>query len=508
MNVKKLISMVLALVMLLAMSATAMAEETQTYSYEIYQIFTGVYSGNHLTDVKWGKNGDGEVGKDVDEGILEALETVNTSTSNLEKLEVILEYVNLESEPYETGDAATYTLPNGYYLVKDVEGYLDGKEDAYTTYVVEVVDNTLTIERKTGVPSLEKKVKDANDSTDTEDTVNDWQDSADHDINDVVDFKLTATLPKNYEDYHQYKLVFHDEMSEGLSFTGKDDLKVYIDGKELGKDDYSVKTSDLVHGQDKECTFEVVISDLKSIKTENITVTKESVITVEFKATLTEGAKIGAEGNPNTAYLEFSNNPNYIGDGTNEPTGETPEDTVIVFTYKVVVDKVDEDGDALAGAEFELYKKDSAGNEVLVGKVSKNEAGVYVVSGRAQVNETGDKFTWTGLDDGNYVIKETKAPAGYNSIADIEFTITAEHDVESDDPRLTKLEGGNMFTGEINKETGKLTGALTAEIENKRGATLPETGAQGTKMLYIVGGILVAAALVLLIVKRRMDSAE
>ena len=69
MNVKKLISMVLALVMLLAMSATAMAEETQTYSYEIYQIFTGVYSGNHLTDVKWGKNGVGEVGKVVDEDI-------------------------------------------------------------------------------------------------------------------------------------------------------------------------------------------------------------------------------------------------------------------------------------------------------------------------------------------------------------------------------------------------------------------------------------------------------
>ena len=85
----------------------------------------------------------------------------------------------------------------------------------------------------------------------------------------------------------------------------------------------------------------------------------------------------------------------------------------------------------------------------------------------------------------------------------IEFTITAEHEVEADDPKLTALTGGDMFTGEVNAEN-MLTGALIANVVNQSGTTLPETGGIGTTIFYVAGGLLVAGAVILLVTKRRM----
>ena len=95
------------------------------------------------------------------------------------------------------------------------------------------------------------------------------------------------------------------------------------------------------------CTFEVVFEDLKTIES----VVAGSVISVEYESILNENAVIGEPGNPNVMYMEYSNNPT---DETS--TGTTPEDKVVVFTYEVVVEKVDENGNPLSGAEFTLEK--------------------------------------------------------------------------------------------------------------------------------------------------------
>ena len=79
-----------------------------------------------------------------------------------------------------------------------------------------------------------------------------------------------------------------------------------------------------------------------------------SKVRVEYKSVLNENAHLGKPGNKNTMYMEFSNNPNNEQGGE---TGKTPEDTVIVFTYKVSVNKVNENGDKLGGADFTLEKK-------------------------------------------------------------------------------------------------------------------------------------------------------
>lgn len=489
-HMKKLASLLLALVMVFALATTAFAADTtitapagSTRTYDVYQIFTGDLAGDVLSNVKWGKNGTGTVGKAVPQATLNALAAVN-SLSNTEKLAEISKYVKLDSEKFGTvSDGSPLTAPTGYYLIKDNGPVGDG--EAYSLYVVQVVGPT-TISPKVGTTTSEKKVDDKNDSNTTQDKVK-WEDSADYDIGDDVPFQLKATIAQDYDNYKVYKLTFHDKESAGLTFK-PETVVVKIDGATVDSSEYHVVTTGLTDGY----TFEVRFADLKSTAAK-----AGSVITVEYSSKLTgENVVIGSTGNPNTMHVTYSNNPNDDQGGEN---GKTPDDTVIVFTYKVVANKVTknpayvEGGSGseyipLKGAGFTLYKKNASGEYVAVGSEVK-----------------GDEMTtfeWKGLDDGDYKISETTTPAGYNTIADIEFTITAEHEVLSDNPTLTSLSGGDKFTGKVE------TGALSADIENNKGSTLPETGGMGTTIFYVLGSVLVIGAAVLLITKKRMGASK
>ena len=488
-HMKKLASLLLALVMVFALATTAFAADTtitapagSTRTYDVYQIFTGDLAGDVLSNVKWGKNGTGTVGEAVPQATLDALAAVN-SLSDTKKLEEISKYVNLNSEKFGTvSDGSPLTAPTGYYLIRD--NGLVGDGEAYSLYVVQVVGPT-TISPKVGTTTSEKKVDDKNDSNTTQDEVK-WEDSADYDIGDDVPFQLKATIAQDYDNYKVYKLTFHDKESAGLTFK-PDTVVVKIDGTTVDSSKYEVVTTGLTDGD----TFEVRFANLKSTAAK-----ADSVITVEYSSTLNDQAVLGSTGNPNTMHITYSNNPNDDQGGEN---GKTPDDTVIVFTYKVVANKVTknpayvEGGSGseyipLKGAGFTLYKKNASGEYVAVGSEVK-----------------GDEMTtfeWKGLDDGDYKISETTTPAGYNTIADIEFTITAEHEVLSDNPTLTSLSGGDKFTGKVE------TGALSADIENNKGSTLPETGGMGTTIFYVLGSVLVIGAAVLLITKKRMGASK
>lgn len=489
-HTKKLASLLLALVMVIALATTAFAADTtitapagSTRTYDVYQIFTGDLSGKVLSNVKWGKNGTGIVGEAVPQETLAALAAVN-SLSDTEKLAEISNYVNLKSEKFGTvSNGSPLPAPTGYYLIKDNGPVGDG--EAYSLYVVQVVGPT-TISPKVGTTTSEKKVDDKNDSNTTQDEVK-WEDSADYDIGDDVPFQLKATIAQDYDNYKVYKLTFHDKESAGLTFK-PETVVVKIDGATVDPSEYHVVTTGLTDGY----TFEVRFADLKSTAAK-----AGSVITVEYSSKLTgENVVIGSTGNPNTMHVTYSNNPNDDQGGEN---GKTPDDTVIVFTYKTVVNKVTknpayvEGGSEpkyipLKGAGFTLYKKNASGEYVAVGSEVKGD--------------DMTTFEWKGLDDGAYKISETTTPAGYNTIADIEFTITAEHYVLSDNPTLTSLSGGNKFTGEVS------TGAVSADIENNTGSTLPVTGGMGTTIFYVLGSVLVIGAAVLLITKKRMGASK
>ena len=487
-RMKKLAAMMLSLIMALVLAVPAFAAEntytitapSNDHTYEVYQIFTGDYANGVLSNVKWGKNGTGTEGEAVSSDII--TELTGATGSDTEKLEVISKYVNLESTEFGTvKGGSTLDVPGGHYLIKDVDGALEGEEDAYTLYVVEVVGD-VTIEPKSDVPESEKKVKDTND---TDGTTTDWQDSADWDIGDKVPFQLKGTVADNYDDYKVYQFIFHDKESAGLTFDSTS-VKVYVDGTEITTG-FEVVTE----GLDDDCTFEVVFENLKDIDS----VHAGSVITVEYESELNSNAVLGSAGNPNKMHLEFSNNPN---DEQGGETGETPDDTVIVFTYKTVINKVDGENKPLTGAEFTLEKKV---------KDDEAEGGYHWETITVVKNEEGTTFTFSGLDDGDYRLTETTTPDGYNTIDPIEFTITAEHDILSDNPALTSL-NGNATTGEITFTSNTTDGSLTADVVNQSGATLPETGGMGTTLFYVIGGILVVGAGVLLITKKRMSNSQ
>lgn len=487
-TLKKAMSVLVSLLMIFTFALPAFADSATTYTitapatthqYEIYQIFTGDLSEGILSNVKWGVNGTGTKGEAVASAVIDELTAVN-SRPDSEKLDVVKKYAKLDSTPVATiTNGATYSAAAGYYLIKDKDNTVSGA-DTYTTYIVKVVGN-VTITPKSNVPSFEKKVKDTNDTTGA---TSDWQDSADYDIGDEVPFKLEGTVASNYADYKTYYFAFHDQAEDGLTFN-KDSVKVYVDTTEINTG-YKVVTS-TTDGD----TFDVVFDNLKNIAD----VKANSKITVEYTATLNDKAVLGNQGNVNTAHLEFSNNPNEEQNGSNKPeTGNTPEDSVIVFTYQVVVNKVKADGEALTGAEFTLEKVLKGGGKKTVAVVKNTE---------------GTTFTFKGLDDGDYILTETVTPATYNTIEPITFTVTADHKItwngEARDAILTSL-SGNVTSGTATFTADLDKGSLTTNVVNQSGATLPGTGGIGTTIFYVIGGLLMAAAAVLLITKKRMNS--
>lgn len=497
---KKLMAALLAVAMVCAMAIPAFADGSSStstaavtkytitapkngHTYEIYQIFTGDYDAlqpSMLTNIKWGKNGTGTAGDAVEQTVLDALSAVASSASDKAKLDVIENYVKLDTTPVAiVTNGSSVEVVGGYYLIKDKDGSLSGSEP-YTTYLVSVVGHVIINPKSNDVPEFKKKLKDTNDSTGD---VSDWQDSADYDIGDDIPFRLQGTVPEDYDSYKTYYYAFHDVEEKGLTFDPSS-VKVFVGDEETGTkidaSNYTVDTSPA-----DGCTFEIVFDDLKKVSG----VTANSIITVTYKSQLNGNAVLGEHGNVNKAQLEYSNNPR--GDGK----GETPWDNVIVFTYKVVVNKIDQAGDPLEGAQFTLTKKTKNGTDVVK---------------TMDVNTTLTQFTLSGLDDGEYTLTETVTPAHYNTISPITFTVTADHKIDWDsistrDNVLTSL-SGEKKVGEITFNVDKKAGTLTTDVVNNIGTTLPGTGGIGTTIFYVIGGGLMVAAAILLITKKRMEN--
>ena len=491
-----MLALLAAFALVLAMAVPAWADGAKQYTisvpagsnhtYKIYQIFTGDYSKegttNKLSNVKWGQNSKNrdegvDVGGKVSENVLNRLAAV-VSGSDAEKLAVIKEYADLDSKEVATvTHSSSATVDPGYYLFKDTTATAENE-----VYITEVVGNVIIKAKNSNVPGFEKKLKDTND---TEGTTTDWQDVADHDIGDAIPFKLEGTVPADYAEYSKYYFAFHDKEEQGLTFN-KNSVKVYLDNNEITTG-FEVKTSNFAQGED--CTFEVIFNDLKQISE----VHAGSVIRVEYTSTLNQNAVIGSNGNLNKAQLEYSNNPRSETD-----TDRTVWDNVVVFTYQVVVNKYANsvgENNKLKGAEFTLTKKLKDGT-------TKN---ITVVK-----SEDGVQFTFKGLDDGEYTLTETVTPEGYNTIDPITFTVAATHVTEWDGEgvrgNLITAFTGNAASGKITFTSDKGTGALTTNVINKSGTTLPSTGGMGTTVFYVVGGGLMAVAVVLLVTKKRMEN--
>ena len=516
-NMRKLLSLLLALVMVFSLAVTAFADEAtgeteapaettytitipagDAHNYAIYQIFTGDLHEGVLSNIKWGQNGTGTKDELVDETTLNAVK--NASGSNAEKLAVILKYVDL-STPFQTvtGSATedvNVEVAPGYYLLKDAS--LPSQDDAYTTFIVLVVKD-VEISRKAAKPGIDKQVWDE-ETDDDKETDENWGETADHELNESFQFKLIATLTgdEDYADYKTYKLIFHDSMSAGITFESID--KVTVNGEEISGYTYSA-TAGQAGGE-----WTLTIADLKQFDTD---LTDGCVVEVIYNAHLNNNAVIGSiDDNLNEVFLEYSNNPNWDltwgndgkdndndgeedeDDEKDEPTGKTEKDTVWVFTYEVKVNKIDGNTqEELPDAEFQM--KNAAGKWLVVDENGKVQQWIDDQS-KASVLKSDENgvFSVIGLDHGTYYLVETKAPNGYNLLTEaVEVDVVATHE------EVTAESAETVFT--VNKKS-EIT------VENKAGIVLPETGGMGTTMIYILGAVMVLGAGVLLVTKRRM----
>lgn len=517
---------------------------TKGHTYEAYQVFAGDLSGGVLSNIVWGDGVSGDAlltalkgdktlgstftGCENAADVAAKLTSDNGFTYDNDKMKAFADIVgqHLTTTTSGTcdggtasGDSYTYKISGvaaGYYLIQDKDPAEGSSIDAYTRYILQVVEDT-TVTPKSDVPSVEKKVQEDDKYNHDDDYGNGYNDVADWNIGDSVPFKLIGTLPSTLADYDSYKYVFHDTLSNGLTYNG--DAKVYVVNGETRTD---VTTQFSISRSGNSLT--ISCNDITKLTLpEGVSVTASSKIVVEYTAILNTNAVIGLNGNPNEVYLEFSNNPNQGGEGD---TGETPKDEVIVFTYGLDTTKVDgsDNTTKLKDAQFVLLNE--AKNKVAKVNASTNQFEGWIdlpkdtsYEGWTKYNETNHViltsdesglFKVIGLDDGTYQLREIKAPDGYNLMnGDVTIVITATTDNGQTwtsgkaSEALTKLEvtaNGQPGTGDTN------TGIAGVTIENNKGATLPETGGMGTTIFYIIGGILVVGAGVLLITRKRMSA--
>lgn len=409
-------------------------------------------------------------------------------------------------------------LADGYYLVVDTtENVAAGS--AYNTALLQVVGD-INITVKTDAPTVEKKVLEDDKYNQNGGYGQGYNDVADYNMGDAVSFHLIGSVP-DMSRYDTYKYIFHDTLSAGLTLN-EDSIKVYVASDKAGTNKTEITGwNKAVNGQ----SFTVSFANLKTVSG----VSQGKYIIVEYTATLNQNAVVGLDGNPNVVYLEYSNKPDQSGSGDTDNTGNTPEDKVIVFTYELDTTKVDgqDKTEKLANAKFVLLNSDGTKvakitngkfdgwrNLPNAGKDGKISADAWSTDTVLTSAETTGLFSVAGLDDGTYKLREIVAPSGYNLLSeDITVVITATttngqtwtNGLASS--ALTKLEvtaDGTAGTGDTS------TGIAGITVANNKGSTLPETGGIGTTIFYVLGSVLgsvlVLAAVVLLVTKKRMSA--
>lgn len=539
-KMKRLLGVLLAAIMVLAFGMTASAqtitidEDLQDHTFQAYKVFSGdqAEGSSKLVNVRWA---DGV----KDSSILTALKedaTLGSQFENVNTAQGVVDVISdwgdndtnakafaevLYTNKNNLGSAISISngkeLGTGYYLLVDTTGK---DKEAFNPAILQITGKgNLEITKKTDWPSVVKKVKEDNDTT-HKDT---WNDAADYDIGDDVPFRLVGTVP-DMSAYNSYTYTFTDTLSSGLDFNN--DVSVYlVDNDSTTKENVAASTVTGASGTKVDNTvynvesiangFTVSFANLKTVSN----IANADYIVVEYTAKLNSNAVIAGAGNPNEVTLTYSNNPNPDGVGS---TDETPKDEVVVFTFNINVEKVDGDkqesdeGYHLSGAEFALFTDQSEASKAAQDPSEQNltnalkftgNNGTYTndSSGSAtlKVSEQG-LINIKGLDQGTYYLVETKAPKDYNRVTTATaITLTPTYTDSYTDGHTPDSNNDLLTSVSINSTiNGKVT------VENFSGAVLPETGGIGTTLFYVIGGILVIGAAVLLITKRRMNKQD
>lgn len=506
---KRIFTLMLALMMVLALSVTAFAAGPYTitinnsaagHTYEAYQIFAGdLETANGktvLTNITWGSGVTTQGQAALGDAAAKA-ESLTTEEDARAFAKAVVPY--LTNPSVSTAGDGTYTIANldsGYYLVKDKDNTLTNADDFYTAYLMKVVGN-VTAAPKGDKPTLNKQIKHNENG--------EWGVVGDNQIGDTVEFRTITKVP-NTSGYTKYDYIIHDTMSAGLTSNVKASADITIkvnDATVLPAEYYTVTAN----GN----SFSVQVDILKAIQDGKLA--HDNELYTYYTGVLNADAKVYDEGKQdNVAYLEYSNNPNVDTD-----KGKTPEKKVYDWTFKMGINKVNENGGQLTGAKFALSKNgtlkvaDMNCNDEGIPAVTTGLIGMVKISdGEYRVAVDGDTNVVYVVDAGNPVIKglddaidyylyETKAPAGYNLMSEpVHFVISASY----------AADGSNYTSVTVTVGAAAASDTLSANVVNKSGSTLPETGGIGSTIFYVLGSLLVVGAGVVLITRKRMGKSE
>ena len=445
-----------------------------------------------------------------------------------------------------SSNASLSNLEAGYWLfLTATAGKPDGKStDAFTSPVYAVIDgaSATTVTPKKGVPTVEKKILDDADAAGVADIKGSdkWKDVADSQIGQEVNYRLTGTIASNYATFSTYAYKFTDVLSGGLDYVNGS-VEVYAKNggtySQIDASKYDVAWAN------NTLTVEFKVGDGKKGLKDVEGVDANTQIVVFYKAKLNGNAVIGNAsgdakgGNPNTVTLTYSNNP-YA-----EGTGETIEDTVADFAFKLNLNKVDQGTEkGLAGAVFTIQSDDANTKDLYVASKADTTAGV--VAGQlvtvADANNLPDYVKFTsgddgkiavvGLDAGSYKVTEVQTPddAKYTKADPFTFTITPTYDdsamkvtglaaavSEADNGRtdiafgtLDGTAGDNKLTGAAGTGTDAAAGEVTINVGNTKSVGLPITGLNGVTLTWVAGGAVLVIGVAHLIRSRREESEE
>lgn len=365
-------------------------------------------------------------------------------------------------------------LDAGYYLV-----YVTGGKEIQSSLVT-VDETTNTVNLKTEAPSIEKTA----DKT----TVN---------IGDVVKYTVKGSIPDT-TGYAQYVYKIHDELSTGLDFVN--DAK----GTALGASATTVNVT--VAFTDNSVTAAGTTPTVATLDTANNRkmsldlsewvranqTNKGKEFTVTYYAKVNKDAVVTEK---NKAQLEYGNKPG-------ETTTTTPSEAKTP-TYPLDILKTKKDSNVkLAGAKFSLYTSEAdAKNGTNPIKVTGNN-GNYVVDSNStttefesveNIEEKGYNLRVNGLAEGTYYLVETKAPDGYNKLtAPVVIKITKSTD--TDVKNWTIFKDGTVETDKI------------IDIANSTGSLLPSTGGRGAIAFAVIAAILVFGVAVSFIRDKRKEA--
>lgn len=490
MNMKKVVSLVLTVIMLITMSATAFAQAVDSgkngsgsitipnaakgIEYKVVKLFDATVTGADNGSIAYTGNIPAELAEyfvqfssgniAVKEGVTD--EAVITAVQDWAKKQT-----DFDATAVSDGSALTFTnLQYGYYAVVTAQGAvvtIASTNPSATVYdknttkpveLVKSVDDDDVFVGQTVTYTVSFKTANFNGSGES--------------AKKIVEYTIEDTLPGFLKDVTVTKIT-------------------------IGGTEYKVNGT-VPQFDNKKIDIPWVDANGNSLYASGA----EVVIT--YTATVTDQAQIAGNGNVNKVTLTWKD------DDPTTPDDDKLEDDATIYTYAIALKKVNEKGEALAGATFEFpfYVKETPDTD-----------GAYIYAGTAAGEGLTNKITTPengeivvkGVASGTYSITETKAPDGYNVLS-APVSVTAVKTSQTTTSTTTYLDkDGNIVSTEtetVVEYNNEKLAATVVVVVNKTGAELPETGAQGTKMIYIAGGILVAAAAVLLITKRRMNAAE